>query len=86
MQVLPRAFRSGDAIDESGIYRVCHSAHRLPHEVTLLRGEIFPRCARCGEHVLFYLVRPVLAPENATGFGVRLHELPELEDAEPRAG
>jgi len=85
MQVLPRAFRSGDAIDESGIYRVCHSAHRLPHEVTLLRGEIFPRCAGCGEYVLFYLVRPVLVIADAPGFRVRLHEIPVLEEAERRA-
>lgn len=39
-------FRTGEPIPESGIYRVIHKAHRLPHEVTLVWGQAFPRCAK----------------------------------------
>jgi hypothetical protein len=80
MQVLPTAFRSGDAIEETGIYRVCHTRHRLPQEVTLLEGERFPRCARCREDVLFYLVRAARLAEEPAGFRVRLHELPIVDE------
>jgi hypothetical protein len=38
--------RTGVAVPESGIYRVSHSQHRLPHEVTLLKDQQFPRL--CG--------------------------------------
>src|SRR3569623_1634821 len=46
-------FKTGQNVPESGIYRVVHAEHRLPHEVTLLRGEAFPRCAKCADQVEF---------------------------------
>lgn len=69
-------FVTGQQVPESGIYRVTHSAHRLPHEVTLLRGEQFPRCSRCGDSVTFELVQT--APQMTTGIVV--YELPEVAD------
>ena len=38
-----KQFRCGDKILESGIYRVYHRNHRLAHEVTLLRDQLFPK-------------------------------------------
>lgn len=76
---LGRHFQSGKRIPESGIYRVSHGRHRLPHEVTLLKGEPFPVCLQCQEKVDFELLRPVPEIHEMTGFLVRLHALPEVE-------
>lgn len=77
-------FTTGQQISVSGIYRVRHSEHRIPNEVTLLRGQEFPRCARCGDRVLFELL--VEAPDIFTDpdFRVFLYELPELPVMEER--
>lgn len=71
-------FRVGDAISHSGIYRVRHFEHRSPHEVTLLRNELFPRCAKCGSAVYFELVKAVPGLEERD-FRVRLYKIPEDE-------
>jgi hypothetical protein len=81
---MPKAtklFRCGDRIAENGIYRVVHRRHRLPHEVTLLRDQLFPQCAKCKDSVYFELVRT--ASEMAlSGFRVALYELPAGEETE----
>ena len=69
-------YNTGWRIPRSGIYRVLHSEHRLPHDVTLLDGEYFPRCAQCGNDVQFELLRA--APGIKDGdFHVVVYELPE---------
>lgn len=74
-------FSTGQKILESGIYAVQHSEHRLPHEVTLLKGEQFPRCGKCADRVGFELLRA--APEtDDSEFQIRLYELPEISEAE----
>ncbi|MGC2696660.1 MAG: hypothetical protein WA738_12815 [Candidatus Angelobacter sp.] len=77
-QDMPKArkrFRCGERIPESGIYRVVHRSHRLPHEVTLLSEQLFPKCARCENSVYFELVRS--APDITLGpFKVALYALP----------
>jgi hypothetical protein len=84
--MLPRRnYKTGDRIPETGIYRVAHNKHRLPHEVTLLQDEYFPRCSRCGEHVRFRLLQAVPNPDRHARFRVRLYELPVLDDALPEA-
>jgi hypothetical protein len=70
-------FRTGESIPESGIYRVLHHAHRLPHEVTLLWGQVFPRCAKCQNAVTFQLIRAATRLRNEQGFRVYLYELDE---------
>jgi hypothetical protein len=83
-------FRTGERITRSGIYQVIHRKHRLPHEVTLLRDEIFPRCAKCDDQVKFRLVRAAKLPEveNEASSHICLYELPVLDEAagEPIAG
>jgi hypothetical protein len=73
-------YKSSDTIPESGIYRVIHANHRLPHEVTLIAGQVFPPCAKCHEDVRFELVRelPELARERRGH--VSLYSLPVLDD------
>ena len=81
---MPKAktqFRCGDKIPESGIYRVVHRDHRLPHEVTLLRDQLFPKCTRCEHSVYFELVRS--APDITLGpFKVALYALPASDEEE----
>jgi hypothetical protein len=81
MSTAKKQFRCGEKIVESGIYRVFHRNHRLPHEVTLLRDQLFPRCVNCEDSVYFELVRS--APDIALGpFKVALYALPVSDDEE----
>jgi len=75
-------FKSGDAIPESGLYKVLHAQHRLPHQVTLVEGQTFPPCAQCHDEVRFELIRglPALARERRGS--VSLYALPVLDDEE----
>lgn len=74
-------FRCGEKILESGIYRVVHEKHRLPHEVTLLSGQLFPRCIKCEDSVYFELLRS--APDiTLAPFKVALYALPVEESDE----
>ena len=52
------AFKPGDRVRESGIYKVVHdTVHRTrEHEVTSVCGEHFPPCNHCGEQLRFILV------------------------------
>lgn len=71
-------FQTGQIIPESGIYKVIHLQHRLPHEVTLLRDQEFPKCSKCGNEVKFELVRPARELNTESGHIV-VYQLPELE-------
>ncbi len=76
-----RQFICGDKISESGIYLVRHRNHRLPHEVTLLRGQLFPRCSKCEDSVYFELLRQ--APDiTLAPFKVALYALPAVDEEE----
>lgn len=58
----PNKYHTGDLVPDSGIYRVVHSLHRLPHSVTICKGERFPRCAKCADRVVFELIRGIECP------------------------
>ena len=73
-----KPYRTGEAIPASGIYTVIHKEHRLPHQVTLLKGETFPRCAKCGNLVEFLLLEAVEGERSNAS--VRLYALPDLDD------
>lgn len=50
-------YKPGDIVPASGIYRVTHDPrHAEPHEVTCIKGKIFPPCRTC-QHPRFALVR-----------------------------
>lgn len=74
-------FKTGAMVPESGIYRVLHSAHRLPHEVTLFGGNFFPRCAKCQDEVAFELLHA--APRSFSLERLTLYELPAMDDDQP---
>jgi hypothetical protein len=69
-------------IPASGVYQVIHSAHRLPHEVTLLKGETFPKCQKCEGDVTFTLLRAIQYQDAVREFQwrVTLYELPVIDD------
>lgn len=83
LAMLRGKFKTGAVIPASGIYQVSHSAHRLPHEVTLLRSQTFPKCQKCADAVTFTLVRELTyqAVIRELPWGVTLYELPVLDDA-----
>lgn len=76
----PKYFTTGQQIPQSGIYAVRHANHRLPHEVTLLKGEEFPRCGKCLDRVRFELLRVAADIYSHSEFQIRLYELPELPE------
>jgi hypothetical protein len=53
------AYRPGDIVPVSGVYRIDHHLHRLMHEATLEGGIKFPLCRKCRSGVSFSLVRAV---------------------------
>jgi hypothetical protein len=75
-------YKSPEVIPVSGIYRVVHAQHRLPHEVTLVEGQTFPPCAKCRHEVSFELVRGVPALERERRGSVSLYALPVIEEEE----
>jgi len=77
-EAMAEQFKTGQVVPHSGIYQVSHSEHRLPHEVTLLRGNSFPPCSKCGNNVVFRLLRAVTVDR----FSVTLNSLPELTDSQ----
>ena len=46
-------FVPGAIAPRSGVYRVHHYAHRMPHLVTVTAGAVLPECKRCGDKVRF---------------------------------
>ena len=83
-------FKTGTVIPASGVYSVHHSGHRLPHEVTLLKGEIFPKCQKCADQVTFKLIRALTYQTAAkdSSWRVTLYELPVIDgdDASEKVG
>jgi hypothetical protein len=75
-------FCSGDVAPETGIYRVFHGEHRLSHEVTVLKGNLFPVCSKCTNQVHFELIRAVPLAVSDTEFRVVLNSLPVFEEDE----
>ena len=69
-----KSFETGAIVPETGIYRVVHVAHRLPHEVVIRKGEHFPKCANCKDAVLFDLAHA--APDLFQSQQHRVYELP----------
>jgi len=53
-------FVPGAVAPRSGVYRVHHYAHRMPHFVIVTAGTVLPKCKRCGEKVRFV---PMVAAE-----------------------
>jgi hypothetical protein len=53
-------FKSGMTAPVSGIYRVYHYRHRIPHAVFVPSGAVFPTCKGCGDKVQF---APLIAGE-----------------------
>ncbi len=79
--VNPIRYRTGLAIPFSGIYLVLHKEHRLPHEVTLLKSETFPPCAKCKKAVQFEVLMAIAEPD-LHHFRVTLNALPVIEDTD----
>jgi len=73
-----KSYETGETVPETGIYRVVHSVHRLPHEVVIRKDEQFPRCCKCSKSVIFSLVHA--APELFWGTLYHVYELPVIED------
>lgn len=51
-----KVYRPGDRAEVTGVYRASHLRHRMPHELTVLDGESFPECKKCGDKVRFELI------------------------------
>src|SRR3954471_11338176 len=75
--------RTGCSVPNSGIYRVTHSQHQLPKEISLIGNQSFPCCSKCAEPVYFEFVRSSSAMgTSADAFNVALYQLPEMVEQE----
>jgi hypothetical protein len=72
-------FHDREMVMATGIYRVIHVQHRLPTEVTLIQGHIFPGCSKCKSSVRFEFLRSI---KPAPDFRINLFNLPELPDSD----
>jgi hypothetical protein len=77
-EAMAEQYKTGEIVPYSGIYQVAHAEHRLPHEVTLLRANAFPPCSKCGNNVVFKLLRAVTVER----FAVTLNAIPEMTDSQ----
>ncbi len=73
-----KAFATGEAVPVTGVYRVIHRAHRLPHKVVILKDHHFPRCAKCQQNVLFDLIHAM--PDLYQHSIYQIYELPATDD------
>jgi hypothetical protein len=58
----------GAIAPRSGVYRVHHYAHRMPHSVTVTAGTVLPECRRCGDKVRFAPMIPAEPISNDVDF------------------
>lgn len=72
-------FHSREPVMATGVYRVIHTQHRLPSEVTLVQGHTFPGCAKCRAGVRFEFLRSI---QPSGDFQINLFNLPELPDSD----
>ncbi len=49
----PLAMMPGDVCTRTGVFRVMHYQHRVPHDVVVYFGDRFPTCHKCGTRVRF---------------------------------
>lgn len=76
-------FRAGEDINETGIYRIFHTGHRVSHENVLPSGQQFPRCNHCGDEVRFELIQRVPQLDSDSNFhSIKLYEIPHPRDEE----
>ncbi len=63
-------YESGELVEQSGIYAVCHSDGRR-HTLVLLRGSLFPDCDCCGPEARYRLLRgaPYIFDDPDFSFG-----------------
>jgi hypothetical protein len=52
-----RIFATGQSVSQSGHYQVSHRPHLLRSEISLLKGNYFPACAKCTVPVQFELTQ-----------------------------
>lgn len=62
-------FEPGQTAPRSGVYRVHHYAHHMPHSVIVLAGTVLPKCKRCGENVRFEPTAAAESIETDVDFG-----------------
>jgi hypothetical protein len=62
------AYKPGDVVPESGIYKVLHDPkHAAAHEVTCIEGRRFPPCKGC-HHPIFTLVKAAIHIKDQRSF------------------
>ncbi len=81
--IMAERFKTGESVPVTGLYLVIHTAHRLPHEALLLRGEKFPRCGKCQDEVEFEVLKAVPGFDQHRDRIAKLYELPTLDEDDP---
>jgi hypothetical protein len=59
-----KVYKPGQTVPSSGIYKVLHAEHRLPHKASFKAQEKFPQCGKCAAQVRFELMVAAEEEEN----------------------
>ena len=62
-------YRPGQQAPQTGLFRVVHYQHRLPHNAVMRKGDRFPLCNKCGDRVAFSLSETVHSLNADEDFG-----------------
>jgi len=69
----PARLAPGTKAPHSGIYRVYHYQHRMPHSLVILKGDVLPECHCCGARVEFVELMDGDAAESDYDFTPNAH-------------
>jgi hypothetical protein len=58
------------------MYKAVHGDPRRTEEVTLLSGDLFPRCRECIDELTFVLIRVAPFGVSAGAFRIHVFEIP----------
>lgn len=62
------SYKPGDKVARSGVYTVLHDNHGMSYKATLLRGETFPSCKKCGMKVRFAIFHTAVHTRDDENF------------------
>ena len=67
-----KSYQAGDNVPITGLYRVSHYQHRMPHDVVIKQGTVFPACNKCGTRVTFALSNTAESLTSDTAFMAKI--------------
>ncbi len=71
----------GEFCQTSGVYRVVHYQHRMPHHVTIREAQAFPVCRKCQSKVRYIRAEKLAHEQSSVGVASTVED-PDLSGPE----